>query len=96
MMNVLALTIASTFGLLIATGASAQVERTPVPRGDVTAPKKLPAKAGAKALTIAECTGLGGRVENSDASCEKKGQFTCKVVTATPRGEVVRTQCITR
>lgn len=82
--------------MLVANGAFAQVEQKPMPGGQVTAPKKPPAKATVKALTVAECTGLGGRVDNSDSACEIKGQLTCKVVNATPKGDVTRTQCISK
>jgi hypothetical protein len=47
------------------------------------------------ALTVSECTSLGGTVNDDSAICTAAGQFTCKTVTIDAAGAThVHTPCI--
>ena len=96
------LVLTSAFVMALALTATAVIDgaafgaskvTTTVPRAPVTS--RLPPKFSA--LTVSECTSLGGTVNADSASCTKAGQFTCKTVTIDIYGKThVHMACIDR
>lgn len=89
------LTAVAFVGVCLINGAALAAPKNAI--NESSKPVLKEARPKFSALTVSECTSLGGRVGDASAACTRAGQFTCKTVTIDGKGKThVHLACIDR